>query len=154
MKDTEKALLWIVSILNNKKIPFQISGGFAAKIYGSPRELNDIDIDILDENFPDIFEDVKQYIIYGPENYKDEKWDALLMTLNYEGQDIDITGTTNGKISNKDKSVWLQYPCDFNKVIYKEVFGITVPVIPKEDLINYKRELDGEHQLIDIEAIS
>ena len=154
MKDTEKALLWIVSILNNKKIPFQISGGFAAKIYKSPRELNDIDIDILDENFPDIFEDVKQYIIYGPENYKDEKWDALLMTLNYEGQDIDITGTTNGKISNKDKSVWLQYPCDFNKVIYKEVFGITVPVIPKEDLINYKRELDGEHQLIDIEAIS
>ena len=154
MKDTEKALLWIVSILNNKKIPFQISGGFAAKIYGSPRELNDIDIDILDENFPDIFEDVKQYIIYGPENYKDEKWDALLMTLNYEGQDIDITGATNGKISNKDRSAWLKYPCDFNKVTYKEVFEITVPVIQKEDLINYKRELDGEHQLIDIEAIS
>ena len=153
MKDTEKAFIWIVSMLNNKKTPFQISGGFAAKIYGSLRELNDIDIDIPDENFHDIYDEVKQYIIYGPENYKDEKRDALLMTLNYEGQDIDITGATNGKISNKDRSAWLKYPCDFNKVTYKEVFEITVPVIQKEDLINYKRELDGEHQLIDIEAI-
>ncbi|MFZ2072173.1 MAG: hypothetical protein WAV10_00610 [Minisyncoccia bacterium] len=154
MKNTEKAFLWIVNILNNKNIPFQISGGFAAKIYGSPRELNDIDIDIPDENFPDIYDGVKQYAIYGPEHYKDAKWDALLMTLNYEGQEIDITGATNGKISNKNKSAWLQYPCDFNKVIYKEVFGITVPVISKEDLISYKRELDGEHQIVDIESIS
>ncbi|MFZ3016050.1 MAG: hypothetical protein WA101_03610, partial [Minisyncoccia bacterium] len=74
MKNTEKAFLWIVNILNNKNIPFQISGGFAAKIYGSPRELNDIDIDIPDENFPDIYDGVKQYAIYGPEHYKDAKW--------------------------------------------------------------------------------
>jgi len=150
---TQVALLWIIDILNKKGIPFQISGGFAAKIYGSPRPLNDIDIDIPDSYFPNIYEDVKPYITYGPDYYKDPKFNNLLITLNYNGQEIDISGATNGRMSNREKTAWLLYPCDFNKVTYQEVFGITVPVIPREDLIAYKRELDGDHQIVDIESI-
>ena len=151
---TQNALFWITNILNKKNIPFQISGGFAAKIYGSPRPLNDIDVDIPDVNFPDIYNDIKPYLIYGPDHYLDEKWDAQLATLNYEGQEIDITGATNCKISNKKKDAWLPYPCDFNKVSYMEIFGIKVPVISKDALVAYKKELDGEQQIIDIEAIN
>jgi len=153
MDKVKNALIWIVDILNKKKIPFQISGGFAAKIYGSPRPLNDIDIDIPDDNFSDIYDDIKPYLIYGPDHYIDEKWDAQLATLNYKGQEMDISGATKGKMSNKDKSLWLPYPCDFNKITYQKVFNIEVPVIPREDLIAYKKELDGEHQLIDIKSI-
>ena len=45
MKDTAGALFWIVKILKKHKIPFHISGGFAAKLYGVKRDLADIDID-------------------------------------------------------------------------------------------------------------
>lgn len=48
---TINALKWIIKILNSKNIPYQISGGFAAKMYGSIRPLNDIDIDIPEDNF-------------------------------------------------------------------------------------------------------
>lgn len=147
------ALVWITDILNSKKIPFRISGGLAAKIYGSPRPLNDIDIDIPEKNFIDIYEDVKSYIIYGPDQYKDEKWDCYLMTLNYFGQEIDICGANNTKITAKDNKTWVALPCNFNNVNYQKYLDVVVPVISKQELIDYKSQLNGEHQLIDINSI-
>ena len=44
---TIEGLRWIVEILNRNHIPYQLVGGLAAKIYGSARDINDIDIDIL-----------------------------------------------------------------------------------------------------------
>jgi hypothetical protein len=41
------ALRWIIGILDRHNIQYQITGGFAAKLYGSSREVNDIDIDIF-----------------------------------------------------------------------------------------------------------
>lgn len=151
-KDTKGALEWIVGILKKYDVPFQISGGCAAKIYGSPRELNDIDIDIPENYFLKIISDVKPYIIYGPDQYKDKKWDLYLMTLNYAGQEIDI-GSGNAKISTKERDKWIDFSTDFSKAVKKTFLGIEVSVIPKEDLVNYKQSLDGVHQQVDIESI-
>ena len=52
IKDPKAALHWIVAILNRHRVPFQITGGLAAKAYGSDRDLVDIDIDIPEEAFP------------------------------------------------------------------------------------------------------
>ena len=78
-RDTEAAFKWIVGLLQKYSIPFQISGGFAAKLYGSNRELADIDIGIPDSRFEDIYEEIKPYLIYGPEHYLDDEWDLKLM---------------------------------------------------------------------------
>lgn len=150
---TKKALIWITDILNKHNISFQISGGFSAKIYGSPRPLNDIDIDIPEYGFEKIVDEVKEYIVFGPEHYVDEKWDLMLMTLNYFGQEIDIGGSENLKIFDEKNNKWLPFPTDFNKVVYFVVAGIKVPVIPKEDLIEYKSYLNGDHQKIDIDSV-
>ena len=48
-KHAPEALKWIVNILKTNKVPFRISGGLAVKIYGSKRDLDDIDIDIPDK---------------------------------------------------------------------------------------------------------
>lgn len=151
-RDIKRALEWIVGVLRKHQIPFQISGGCAAKIYGSQRELNDIDIDIPRDGFEKIIDDVKPFVIYGPSQYKDDKWDLYLMTLNYAGQEIDI-GSGNAKISTKDRKNWIHFDTDFSKVVNKEFLGITVPVIPKEELIEYKQLLDGDHQQVDIQSI-
>lgn len=150
----KNALVWITGILNSKEIPFQISGGLAAKIYGSPRPLNDIDIDISEGNFPDIYEEVRPYIIYGPDRYRDEKWDCYLMTLNYFGQEIDICGAKNTKITTKNRKSWIPLLSDLKDVSYENYLGIMVPVMPKKKLVDYKSQLDGDHQEVDINSIS
>jgi hypothetical protein len=150
---TNNALLWITGILNKHKIPFQISGGFAAKLYGSPRPLNDIDIDIPEDRFEEIHDEVKNYYTMPPQQYVDKKWNLWLMTLNYEGQEIDVGGGINLKIHDDKNDVWLPFSVDFGQVVWISVAGITVPVIPKEELVRYKSYLDGAHQQIDIDAI-
>ena len=152
MKNPEKTFAWIVGVLNKHQVPFVISGGLAAKSYGSPRPLNDIDIDIHDKDFDLILNDIKTYIVFGPDYYRDERWDLLLATLNHEGQEVDISGGDTLKICDARTSEWKLNKTDFSNVEQREIFGITVPVIFRKDLIEYKSMLAGEHQQVDIQA--
>lgn len=149
---TIEALRWIVDILEAHHIQYQIGGGFAAKLYGSPRPLNDIDIDISEKHFQEILPEIKPYITYGPQRYADGKWDLGLITLTYRGQEIDIGGADNTRISNKARTAWSPLPVNFATSVDFVVDGIAVKVIHPRDLIAYKSELDGDHQRIDIEA--
>ena len=100
-KNFKSAFKWIVDILRENHIPFQISGGLAAKMYGSKRRLYDIDVDIPDHLLRRLVSRVKPYVIFGPARFKDECWNLKLMTLKYHGQLIDISGAKKAKIFNK-----------------------------------------------------
>lgn len=152
MKNTEKAFYWIVDILGTHHIPFQITGGMAARIYGSHRALADIDIDIPEEKFDDILIDVKEYIVFGPKRFVDENWDLLLMTLNYEGQEIDIC-SDRVKIHNAKTGEWQENRTDFLHSENHEIYGILVPVIKKDKLIEYKQILNRQVDAEDIKEI-
>ncbi|MEN9605017.1 MAG: hypothetical protein RJB39_702 [Candidatus Parcubacteria bacterium] len=150
---TIKALKWIITLLNSKNIPYQISGGFAAKVYGSTRELNDIDIEIPEDRFKDIMLEAKPYIVEEFQHHKNDKWDCMTMVLEYEGQIIDLSGAYEAKVSNKERTEWIEIPADFSKVNKVEVAGMEINVAGPEDMIDYKQYLDGDHQLDDIEAV-
>jgi len=153
MRKTRKAFHRIIFILRKHKIPFQISGGLAAKIYGSTRKLADIDIDIPEKRFPEILSDINKFIIFGPGRYKDKNWDIFLITLRYQRQDIDLCGFGTAKIFDKRKRKWVRYPIDFSKTAMKRVFGLKVPVISKKNLIEYKSRLQRRIDKIDIAII-
>jgi hypothetical protein len=104
MRKTKEAFTWIVGLLRKHKIPFHISGGFAANIYGSNRPL--VDIEIPDKKIFEIQNDVKKFIIYGPKRYKDKEFDLLRMTLKYKGQEIDICGINSQKLFDKKANKW------------------------------------------------
>lgn len=154
MKATQEAFHWIISILKKHRITFQITGGLAAKIYGSSRELADIDIDMPESEFEKILPEVKNFIIFGPARYKDENWDLWLMTLCYQGQEIDICGAYEAQIYDKNNEEWYWLETDFSVSSTKEIFGIMVPVIPKNELITYKSKLRREVDLLDLKDIA
>jgi hypothetical protein len=154
MKDTKAALKWIVKILKKRKINFEIRGGFAAKIYGSKRELADIDVEVKDvKDTETFFRDVKKYIVWGPKRYKDRNWDLLLLTLKYKGQYIDISGLGLIKIFNKKTKKWNKLGFNPSTSVKKEIYGIKIPVIPLQNLINYKKKLSRRVDLSDVKQI-
>ncbi|MBI5470347.1 hypothetical protein HY968_03480 [Candidatus Kaiserbacteria bacterium] len=151
-KKTVDALRWIVNLLNKYGIVYQISGGFAAKLYGSSRPVNDIDIDLSQRHFHVLLPEISQYITYGPARFNDGKWDVELITLNYNGQEIDLSGADDTRITNKERTAWIPYPNDISRALTLTVEGEPIKVMHPRDLALYKSLLDGDHQKSDIDA--
>lgn len=147
------ALGWIVAILRERNIPFQITGGLAAIAYGATRPLVDIDLDIPESRFGDILPLVSAYLVRGPLQFRDESWDLLLATLNYEGQEIDLGGAFDAKIFDRNRNTWVTCRADFTTSVEYTVLGLKVPVIKKEALIAYKSILSREVDTIDLKMI-
>lgn len=140
-------------MLQKHSIPFQISGGFAAQLYGSQRELNDIDIGIPDDCLEKLYSDVKEYVVLGPAHYKSKKWDLKLMALMYKNQKIDIAGRDTIKFFSEKENKWIPAHRDLTDGVLMEAYGLSVPVIPKDALIAYKKKLGREVDLQDIHTL-
>ncbi len=153
MRDTKKALVWISTILKKYDIPFQITGGLAANVYGSKRPLDDIDIDIPEDKFELVKKEVEGFILFGPERFKSDKWDLYLMTLNYKEQSIDLSGAYTTKVFNEKTQTWHTLTEDLSTVMIKFIFGLPLPVIRREKLLAYKKILSREVDLIDVSEI-
>lgn len=151
--DSKLAFIWIINVLKNLNVPFQITGGLAAIAYGAVRPLVDIDIDIPEEKFDLVKVEVGDFIVYGPNQFKDESWDLMLMTLNYHGQQIDLSGAFETRICNRITKKWQRFPADFSTAEIKSIFDMEVPVIAKGDLLHYKKLLLRPVDLIDVEHI-
>jgi hypothetical protein len=154
MRKTKEAFIWIISILRKHKIPFHITGGFAANIYGSTRPLADIDIEVSNENVYKIQQEVLPYIIYGPQRYKDNEFDLLLMTLKYKNQEIDICGICDQKLFDKQLKKWTEEKIDLSKSTKKKVYNFFVSVMPLKDLILYKKKIARDVDVADVNFLS
>jgi hypothetical protein len=154
IKNTEGAFKWIVGLLMQNNIPFQISGGFAARLYGSERPLFDIDIDIDGKEFDKLLPLAKDHTLSGPTRYRSDSFDVELLTLEYQGQRIDLSSSNNSKIFNPVKKEW--QACETNYNIFTEhvIYGLNVPVITWQELVEYKGIIRRPTDIEDIAAIT
>ena len=143
---TIDALRWIINILETNNIPYRIGGGFATHMYGSTRKVNDIDISVSGRYFPTIVPFVFDHISAGPKHYENEKWNCTTLSLEYNGQEIDLTDVDTLLMSNREQTKWIK-----NKDIYSKhpdivtnIDGISVSLMHPRVIIEYKQEMTGE----------
>lgn len=141
-------------MLRKNRISFQITGGLAARAYGSKRPLADIDFDVLEKDIPKIAKLVQDHIVFEPKHFRNKNWDLELMTLEYRGQLIDIAGAKKTKVYDHRTKRWVGIPTDIRRAKIKPLFGMRVPVVGKEELIAYKTLLGRRVDKEDIRGIS
>lgn len=149
------ALKWIAGILNDHCVPYRVGGGTATHLYGSGRSVNDIDVSVSGTDFAHIIPLVHEYIVAGPKQYVNEKWDCTTLSLNYHGQDIDLTDADTLLMRSGDDSRWIKNKDLYEKWpdVVKNVDGVAVTLMNPRVLCEYKQHLSGEHQQFDREFL-
>ncbi len=145
----KKILKFLVKKLQENNIPFHVSGGLAAILYGVKRPLNDIDIDIYGRNIPNVESIFENYIIDNFDHYQDTHFDIYLMTLEIEGVKVDITQEENILFFNSQgRKIANKGSIQNAHVVQWE--DINVPVQDKTELIEYKKIIARDTDLEDV----
>ncbi|MBD3313355.1 hypothetical protein GF345_02850 [Candidatus Woesearchaeota archaeon] len=153
MQYIEEAIKWITGILRKHDVPFQITGGLAAQAYGSERELYDIDIYIPSYGFERIMQDIEDYVVRPPGRTKNSEWNLINMDVEYAGVRLDICNADDASIFDRKSNMWLKQNIDFSESVAVRMFGIDLPMMPKNQLLEYKRTLNRDVDKIDIDEI-
>jgi hypothetical protein len=150
---TLKCLQLIIPIIKQYDPTYIISGGFAAKLHGSSRELADIDISVNEKVFLDLVSELKEYIIedHSVSNYVDDSWNMQITTFNILGQEVDIFTHTRNKIYSLQENRWI--PLAFKKFVPIKYADMELNVIPLGELIAYKKHTRREVDLLDIQEL-
>lgn len=66
------------------------------------------------------------------------------MTLEYQGQRIEIGGADGARYFDRRAGQWREAGIRFDASTERTIFGIVLPVMPLDQLLGYKRQLDRE----------
>lgn len=152
LKAIEDCLVWLVPLFQIHGVPYQIVGGLAAKFHGAKRALVDIDFyaDMRAAGFPAVLTDIKEYLSWGPEHFKDQSWDITFLKIDFGLQRIEIGDSNDAYFFDRVGGQWIKQEIDYAGSVDFKVFGLTVQVMPKQALISYKRMLGREVDLADL----
>jgi hypothetical protein len=152
-KNTKEALTFVENFFKMQGIRSVYGGGFAAKLYGSRRELADIDINIPERYLYEAAKYFSKYITFGPKMYRDKNWRLLMFTMSYKGQIIDICSNKTIQIFDKISDKWVTPDGAGSKGVSMEVFGQAINIFRKKDLIAYKSKLRRRVDIFDVKEL-
>lgn len=147
------ALIWILSVLTKNKIPYQIVGGLAARIYRANRPIVDIDMYIPASAGSFLAVELVEYVTKPLMHYVEDLWDLEYFQITYRGQKIEIGLSPRAKIFDKVSNKWLEQRIQFSKSTSGVFNGVNILVIPKSELLAYKKILGREVDVLDIVEI-
>ncbi|MHA7926325.1 MAG: hypothetical protein ACX936_14055 [Marinobacter sp.] len=147
------AARWIVGLLRDRNIPFLICGGLAAKGYGSERDLNDIDLFVPGEHFPSVVQAGQEFVSKAAAHRQEEGWDLTYVQFKYKGIKVEVGSADRPKIFDAGSETWVPLNIDFSRYTPAHLLGLELPLMLKDDLIQYKSALSRPVDIQDIRAI-
>lgn len=147
------AAQWIVSVLSDSDIPFLVCGGLAAQGYGSRRELNDIDLFVPGEHFESVVQAGQAFVSKAAAHRQEAGWDLTYVQFKYEGVKIEVGNAYGPRIFNAGKGAWVPLHIDFSRYTMVHVLGLDLPLMLKDELVQYKSVLARPVDIEDIRSI-
>ncbi|RUR34140.1 hypothetical protein [Vreelandella nanhaiensis] len=147
------AAQWIVTLLRDQHIPFVICGGLAAQGYGAKRELSDIDLFVPGEHFSSVVQAGWAYISKAATRYCEEGWDLTYVQFKYANIKVEVGNAEGAQIFDAANQAWVSLPIDFSRTHTVSLLGLELPLMLREDLIEYKAILSRPVDIADIQAM-
>ena len=150
------ALRTVADTLKTIGVPWQLTGGIAARYYGSARPLEDLDIDVPDACLAAV---TTALVAAGaelafhpsPSEATERRRCRSLLTLH--GQTIDITGHTDLWFRHHESDVFIRNQGLLARAKQAVIDDIAVRVIPLDDLIAYKQVMRRPVDEMDLVAL-
>lgn len=147
------ALAWIAGRLRDLDVPFQVAGGLAAVAHGAERELNDIDLYVPEGALALLRDELEEHHAHGPRRHRGDHWDCYFMEVRFAGEEIELAEAARTRYRKDPDHPWHDARVDFDEPAHREVYGVRVPVMPRERLVAYKRRLDRPVDRQDVRAL-
>jgi len=144
------AAQWIVELLRDRNIPFLICGGLAAKGYGSERDLNDIDLFVPGEDFSAVVQAGQEFVSKAAAHRQEEGWDLTYVQFKYESIKVEVGSADGPKIFDAGSETWVPLDIDFSRYATVHLLGLELPLMLRDELVQYKFALSRP---VDIRAI-
>nr|WP_282562611.1 hypothetical protein [Marinobacter panjinensis] len=130
-----------------------ICGGLAAKGYGSERPLNDIDLFVPGEYFSVVVQAGQEFVSKAATHRKEEGWDLTYVQFKYEGIKVEVGSSDGPRIFDASNQAWVPLSIDFSRYATVYLLGLELPLMLKDDLVQYKSALSRPVDIEDIRAI-
>jgi hypothetical protein len=154
------ALSFIIPLIEERKMRWVITGGFAFYAYGVKRKLSDIDIDLDTSKDSSIFNEfmasLKLQMTQPLEHLVDQNYDNYNFEITINDQIIDICPMAEMNIFDKSLGTYQNFYKDgFPAIEVVDFFGLKLPLLAKELVIKNKEMLvwQRESDLADIRGL-
>jgi hypothetical protein len=141
-KGSYDALTFIMPELEKRGLRWLIGGGFACYVYGIPRKLTDIDIDIDTSKdaaaFKDLLATVDPYITQPLIHFVDQNHDNYNFEITVAGQLMDICPMAEVKVFDRNASAHVAFYEGFPATEEGDFFGLKLPLLSKQLIIKGK----------------
>ena len=149
------ALKWIVGVLNRHCVPYQVVGGLAARAHGARRPVVDVDLYVPFDRAAAALEALQPHVYWGPRHHADDRWDLTFLKADFGRQKLEIgDSSTRPRYFDAEAGRWEDQRVSYGGSVTMRVFGVEVEVMPKDELVRYKRHLGREVDIIDAEQLT
>lgn len=150
----EELIIKIVNILNDLKIPYAITGGFAIVVWGRPRYTADVDIivEMAEKNIKPL---ASRLLEIDKNVYVDE--DTMREALQYKSEFNFIEPDMGLKVDFFVKDNTPYNKLKIKRAIAKDIFGQEILFVSPEDLIlskmSWAKDSESQKQFEDIRTV-
>ena len=145
------ALRWVGELLVSARIPFLLVGDSAAAAHGAaPAAVTSgaarpaaggIEIFVAAADLPRLLRLAEAQVAEPPWRRRDERWDRIAVGIEHSGTCVTVSLVEAARVRDPATGVWVDAAIDLDASVARTVWGVTVPVMAWERLVELERRL-------------
>jgi hypothetical protein len=147
------ALAWLCELLRERGVRFAAVGGLAARAWGATRPLVDLDFLVAGEDLDRVKPDLAPFVVRPLSPHRDERREFSCLRLEYGGVPIELAIAEGARYREASTGEWHHEEIALTRCPRRQVLGMPLPVLARDDLLRLKRRLDRAIDRADVAAL-